>query len=169
MLGDDASIRRIATFYFTTIHRWLPIVSKRGFFTCLLNPLAERRTELILLGLCMKLCTNSPSAGDGDNDTTVLTLYSAAKRLYSETEASGPLSVHILQAGLLIAFYEMSQAIYPAAYLTVGACARYGLVLGIDKFSMSAELEGDRGPSLGSWDEVEEMRRLWWAVLSFDR
>ncbi|KAL6408671.1 hypothetical protein AUP68_07615 [Ilyonectria robusta] len=37
-----------------------------------------------------------------------------------------------LQAAvLLLAFYEVAHAIYPAAYLTIGHCARLGHALGI--------------------------------------
>ena len=72
----------------------------------------------------------------------------------------------MLQAAVLIAVYEVGHAIYPAAYLTIGACARYGTMLGIDKLGL--DLMGD---SLGplSWIEVEERRRVWWAVVLLDR
>lgn len=94
-----------------------------------------------------------------------MALYRIAKRFYLETEIAGVQSIYMLQAGILIAFYELGQAIYPAAYLTVGACARYGLALGIDKLSLEpvGDIDGN------SWNEVEEKRRVWWGVLLFDR
>jgi hypothetical protein len=76
------------------------------------------------------------------------------------------MSIHVLQAGILITFYELGQAIYPAAYLSVGSCARYGLALGIDKLSLIPPSEGDASQA---WNEQEESRRVWWAVLIFDR
>ena len=165
LIGDSSSIRSIATTFFMTIHRWLPIVSKSGFFSCLLNPLARRQSELSLLAICMKLCCAAPPC-EGQDGGNIQNIYLIAKKFHHEAEAAGVLSIHMLQAGILISFYEMSQAIYPAAYLTVGACARYGLALGIDKLSLG--LVGD-GDVPRSWNEIEERRRTWWAVVMFDR
>jgi hypothetical protein len=135
------------------------IISRERFYVSLLNPLAKRQAELSLLTLCMKLtCT-----GYTDNSTAV---YLTAKRFHNELETAGILSVPVLQAGILIAFYELGQAIYPAAYLSVGACARYGLALGLDKYALALDGAEDRPIS---WNEVEERRRVWWAVLTFDR
>ncbi|KAH8888148.1 hypothetical protein GQ53DRAFT_872412 [Thozetella sp. PMI_491] len=162
--GDLASMRCIASEFFKNIH-WLPIIYRQDFFTTLLNPLAQRRTELSLLTLCMKLSCSTPTDRDqGEESSTAI--YRSAKRFYSDVEASSVLSVRVLQAGILIAMYEIGHAIYPAAYLSVGACARYGLALGIDKLGLKLMGDGD-GPRI--WHEVEEKRRVWWAVLIFDR
>ena len=163
-VGDAASIRSIATTFFQTAHTWMPIIAKRDFFTRLLNPLARRQTELSLLALCMLLCSNSP---DGNGDSGVKTdLYQIAKRYHFEVESTGALSVPVLQSAVLIAVYEVGHAIYPAAYLTIGACARLGIVLGIDKLGLDL-----MGSSLGAltWIEIEERRRVWWAILLLDR
>jgi Fungal specific transcription factor domain/Fungal Zn(2)-Cys(6) binuclear cluster domain len=165
LVGDVSSIHSIASIFFTTIHRWLPIVSKQGFFAFLLNPITQRQVELSLLTLCMKLCCAAPTDEGGDGGTRTA-LYRTVKRFYNEVEMSGVLSIPVLQAGILIALYELGQAIYPAAYLSVGACARYGLALRLDKLS-SASI--DNGDVQRPWDEVEERRRVWWAVLMFDR
>lgn len=164
IVGDAASIRSIATTFFQTVHTWMPIVAKRAFFIHLLNPLARRQTELNLLAVCMLLCSNSPN-GDGNSGTRTV-LYQIAKRYHFEVESAGALSVPVLQAAVLIAVYEVGHAIYPAAYLTIGACARLGVVLGIDKLGLDL-----MGVSLGplSWIEVEERRRVWWAILLLDR
>ena len=71
----------------------------------------------------------------------------------------------MLQAGILIAIYELGQAIYPAAYLTVGACARFGLGLAINTLSKAPP----GGVDERSWNEIEEKQRVWWAVLLLDR
>jgi hypothetical protein len=161
-IGDADSIRNVAAMFFRTIHTWLPIISKKRFYSFVLNPLSQRGPERSLLVLCMKLCC-SPRPSEGDARSA---LYRAAKRFYFEVEASGLLSIHVMQAGLLIAVYEMGQAIYPAAFLTVGACARYGMALGIQTLSQDGAGDAARQRS---WLEVEEMRRAWWAVLLLDR
>ena len=111
----------------------------------------------------MKLfCAPLPSDG-GDGQTT---LYATTKRFFSEVEATGVMSIRVLQAALLIASYETGHAIYPAAYFTVGACARYGTAIGSDKLITDHIGDGELGQS---WIEIEEMRRAWWGVLILDR
>lgn len=161
-IGDVSNIHSIVRPFFSTIHIWMPIISKKRFAT-MLNPLSHRPSELSLLVLCMKLCCTPPPEDRKDGRTP---LYRAAKRFHYDVEAAGVLSIRILQAGLLIALYELGHAIYPAAYLTVGACARYGMALGIDRFGL--ELMGDTERT-APWLEIEEMRRVWWAVLILDR
>lgn len=110
----------------------MPIVSKRRFYTHLLHPLSRRQAELGLLAICMKLyCTAPPEASNGRTE-----LYRIAKQFYFEVETAGLMSIHVLQAGVVIALYELSQAIYPAAHLTVSVCARYGIAPGIDKLGL---------------------------------
>jgi hypothetical protein len=151
-LIDDA--RDIASKYFSTVHLWLSIISKQTFYNTLLNPLAGRRMELGLLTLGMKLCCSSLDSG----------LYHHIKAIHDDAE-KGFLSITVVQTGLLIALYEIGQAIYPAAYLTVGACARYALALGVDKNVMEPATNRDGL----SWNDIEERRRVWWSVVAFDR
>lgn len=165
-VGDAVQVRATAARFFETTHRWMPIISKRRFFTILLNPLSSRRCELTLVALCMKLSTAMPPR-EGEVDV----LYRTVKGFFAEVEAAGVMSVHVLQAAVCISMYEMGQAIYPAAFLTVGWCARYGVALGADR--LMRELRGSEGgdgvSGEKSWLQVEEMRRTWWAVLILDR
>ncbi|KAE9376398.1 putative fungal-specific transcription factor [Stipitochalara longipes BDJ] len=82
---------------------------------------------------------------------------------YLEVEGSSDFSISVLQAGVLIALYELGHAIYPAAFLTVGACARYAFALGIN---VKGTLNTRRVLTLV---EVEERRRVWWAIVILDR
>jgi hypothetical protein len=162
-VDDLPSIRSIATAFFATTHPWLPIVSKQTYYRSLLNPLSGRKLELTLITLSMKLSGSAPEAGLREIAARS-SLYTSTKALHANVEGAGMISITVLQANLLIALYEMSHAIYPAAYLTVGACARYGLALGLHD---SASIHG--APGLLCWNDVEERRRVWWAVLTFDR
>ncbi|KPM34772.1 hypothetical protein AK830_g11802 [Neonectria ditissima] len=162
MIGGTSDIRHIAIAFFESIHSWMPIISKRRFHTHLLNPLSCRQTELSLLAICMKLyCSPPPEYSDGRTE-----LYMIAKQFHFEVETAGLLSIHVLQAGIVIALYEIGQAVYPAAHLSVSACARYAAALGIDKLGLNLMGYGNRSRS---WTEIEEMRRVWWAVLMLDR
>ncbi|UKZ68410.1 uncharacterized protein TrAtP1_009447 [Trichoderma atroviride] len=108
----------------------------------------------------MKLYCTTGVHDDGSQKTA---LYRTSKRYLSEIETTGLMSLQVLQAAIFIALYEIGNAIYPAAYLTVGACARYGIALGLDK------LMTDNSDFNRSWMEIEEKRRSWWAVLALDR
>jgi hypothetical protein len=67
-----------------------------------------------------------------DDDSSGFTeLYAKVKQCYSYAESHNAISLRLLQACVLIALYEAAHAIYPAAYLTVGHCARLGHAFGI--------------------------------------
>ncbi len=57
--------------------------------------------------------------------------YRAAKSSLRTLEDDGAISLQILQANIFIALFEISHALYPAAYLTVGHCARLGQAIGL--------------------------------------
>jgi hypothetical protein len=164
--NDSSRIRSIAYNFFDSIHWWMPVISKRGFFAHLLNPLSQRRSELSLLIICMQLCCE-PDLGSATGTLDAKTLYHNAKRLHFEMEASGVFSLRILQAGILIALYELGQAIYPAAYLTVGSCARYATAIGVDQLRDDNTSSGYG--SSRTLSEVEERRRAWWIILFLGR
>ena len=78
-----------------------------------------------MLFLAMKLIT-SPA---GEDETPLI--YYLSKKFLAMLEAGGMVSQLCLQAMLSVGLYEYSQAIYPAAWMTVGACARYVDLLGL--------------------------------------
>jgi hypothetical protein len=156
LIGGPADITPMAGDFFATIHTWWPILCKQKFYAQVLNPLSQLRADVALLLLSMKLITWRPSR-DGSEPKTPL--YQTCKQCYSVMEESGIASTHILQSGILIALYEFGHGIYPAAYLSIGACARWGMMYEFD------EMEG-RGQG---WMDTEERKRAWWAVLIFDR
>jgi hypothetical protein len=88
--------------------------------------------------------------------------YYAAKHFHLELENSGIFSVQILQAGILLAIYELGHAIYPAAFLSIGSCARSAYALGINSNSNPTS-------RVLTLVEVEERRRIWWAIVVLDR
>jgi hypothetical protein len=81
------------------------------------------------------------------------------KHLYLEFEVSSNFSISVLQAGVHLSLYDLGHAIYPAAFLSIGACARYAPALVINE---SRVLNIRRFLTLG---EVEERRRIWWAIV----
>lgn len=156
LVGGVADIQTISTLFFDTIHSWMPIVSKQEFYKSLPSRLTTGRSELFLLVLSMKLCCARIT-------TPKTELYHAVKQFYFDVEASGVLSVHVLQAAILITIYEVGHAIYPAALLSVARCAQYATCLGIDATARPPQ-------SMGlSWIRIEECCRIWWSISILDR
>lgn len=158
LLGDLDAIRITAERFFGHIHRWMPFISKKRFYDLYLQPSFRTRSDVVLLLLAMKLITAFPPVGPRSPRTA---LYHATKHFYVVVEDS--LSILVLQAGLLVALYELGHGIYPAAFLSIGACARYAYALGIN---VSQTVFTKRVITLV---EVEERRRVWWALVVLDR
>jgi hypothetical protein len=114
------------------------------------------RSDAALLIISMKLLLWKPSSKEPDSKHS---LYNRARQFRYEIEASGVGSVQFLQASVFIALYEFAHGIYPAAFLSIGACARLGMAFGFDRMESEEQ----------SWIELEERKRAWWAVLILDR
>lgn len=162
-LGDGSDMRDAAVEFFKITRSWLPIVNRQQHVSSVLSPLLPDRRPTALLALCMKLLTLR--AGDGKTAER-LSLYRLAKEFYAEVESTSAMCIQVLQAAVIIAVFEIGDAIYPAAYLTVGGCARYGMAMGLDRVNKE-RMGGFK--STVPWIEIEEMRRAWWAVLVLDR
>ncbi|KAL4786811.1 hypothetical protein BJX76DRAFT_354812 [Aspergillus varians] len=162
-LGDSQQVRDTAIKFVQLTRPWMPIVSRKRHLAAVLNPLSPCRRPAALLALCMKLCC-LPVLNDEAAERN--SLYRLVKQFYCEVESTEDLCLQVLQAAVFIAVFEIGDAIYPAAYLTVGACARYGIAMGLDKVNKD-RMGG--GNSAASWMEIEERRRVWWGVLVLDR
>lgn len=159
-VGDMTEVTTNASTYFETVHVWMPIISKKRFYDQHLQPLFHYRPDFTLLLLSMKLITSILPDGLASPRTPA---YNAAKHLYLEMEASGMMSVQVLQAGLLLSLYELGHAIYPSAYLSIGACARYAYALGINKDAKTQAIK------VLTLVELEENKRVWWGIIILDR
>lgn len=125
--------------------------------------LSDGGPDLALLFLAMKLIITVPtpemrSAADSH-------LYAACKRFLAQLESAGTLSVMYLQSMILVALYEFGHSIYPAAWMTSGACVRYAAMLGLPSYLESCTILGQ----CTTWTEAEERRRVWWATHIIDR
>lgn len=156
LVGGILDIQAVSDRFFKSVYMWMPIISKPRFSSTLLSRLTYKKAELYLLVLSMKLCSTR---------ATLLNtaLYETVKLFHFKLQSSGVLSILVLQAAVLIGLYELGQAIYPAAFLSIGSCARYAVALGIDKSILSPSTPNSQ------WIEEEERRRVWWAILVLDR
>ncbi len=160
LLGGMGEIRAAASRFFEHMHTWMPFISKKRFYDLHLTSQYRHRPDIILLLLALRLITTLPPTNPRNARTP---LYNATKHFYLEVEGSSVFSVPVLQAGVLLALYEVGHGIYPAAYLTIGACARYAHALGMN---INKLVETKKVLTLV---EVEEKRRVWWAIVILDR
>jgi hypothetical protein len=155
----------IVSQHFATTQSWMPILSKKKIYHELADERSRYQSDFIILLYCMKLLMWWPAGHDQHTKIDPRTAaYSTATRLLYEAEAAGILTLQLLQAKLLVCLYELGHGIYPAAYLSVGSCARYGTALGIDSTN-----ETPQSHSVPDSMDLEEMRRCWWAVIILDR
>jgi hypothetical protein len=161
-IGNDLDIRATVGAYFFSTATWMSIVSKKQLHQEISAFPIEMAPDVVLLILCMKLVNDRPTAGVHDHRTR---LYAVAKNFFLAVESSGSASIRLLQAGILLCIYETGHAIYPQAYISIGHIGRLGQAIGLH--------DTDGVPQLalepGSWDEMEERRRVWWAVYVLDR
>ncbi|KAH6713691.1 hypothetical protein BKA61DRAFT_735295 [Leptodontidium sp. MPI-SDFR-AT-0119] len=83
---------------------------------------------LVLLLLCMKLVTEPPSE---QHHAASSSLYRTAKGLCSRLENSCAISLHFLQALVLIVVYELGHGIFPGAQLTISHAVSVGIIMGL--------------------------------------
>lgn len=145
--------------YFSSIHQWLPFVSKKRLIGAAIT---EPEACQDLLILCMKLCTLTARVDRSASAHNPL--YLSVRSLSAAAETAGLVSLRLVQSLVLITVYEFSNAIYPAAYLTIGRAARLANLMG---------WHDRRAQQLFTYPETlslrEEQRRTWWAIFILDR
>jgi hypothetical protein len=161
-IGSLEEIRRTADEFFETVHPWMPIISKARFYDVYLRDSTHHnKADVVLFLLALRLIISNPTQDPR------LGIYDWTKHFHQKVEGSGTPSILILQANIFIALYELGHGLYPNAYMTIGACARYLYVIGIN--GTSSRKVNMNPPRPTSKIEVEERRRAWWAVVILDR
>jgi hypothetical protein len=162
VIGNRVEIRTTVGSYFFSIHPWIAFISQKTLYHDLELSTHEPDLDVALLVLCMKLINIRPRERPADPRTP---LYIMTKKFSAMVESEGIGSMRLIQSGILVALYEMGHAIYPAAYLTVGHCARLCQAIGLhDTGGVPQMVEEPE-----TWEATEERRRIWWAVFVLDR
>ena len=161
ILGSHDRMHEVASVYFSSISIRIPILSEKRFRKRLPSALSPKRdAEFAALCLCVYLVLEIPQPGD---ETMQSSLYVSVKSILSLLEATSFRSLEAVQCRVLVAFYEVGHGIYPAAAVSVGACAKLAQVLGLRREIPSFEY-GDESDIV-----AEERRRTWWALHNLDR
>lgn len=128
-LLEEGNLPSIVNDFYLTVYKWIPIVSMTQLEHTLAQPLWGLGSDMAVLLLAIKLIiSRRPDAVE----ITQSPIYQTTKRFISLLEAAGTVSLLLLQANSIVAWYEYGQAIYPAAYMSAGWCVRYGNLIGIN-------------------------------------
>ncbi|KAK1700892.1 hypothetical protein BDP55DRAFT_688899 [Colletotrichum godetiae] len=103
LLGQENTIVEVSQKYFATIHKWLPMISKKRLDMVL--SLHNADPDPAMLFLSMRLVT-TPFTHQVD-----LNPYREAKKFSAPLEENGTISLILLQAIMFIALYEYGHAI----------------------------------------------------------
>jgi hypothetical protein len=141
-LGSPDDIRNAIDSYLRGSQTRMPILAHRSFSTGLIHAL------FLLLQSPQHAKMNMASV-----------LYFRTKGLISILKAREPYSVQLLQARILIAYYELGHGLIPAAARTVSACAQAARVM---KLSPKPEQSTDAV-------SAEERRRTWPELYNMDK
>lgn len=159
-LGAD--IDGVCLRYFSTVHTWLPMLSRKRLLNILKIPASSLEESQSLLLLCMKLASGVNHDGGTARESP---LYRLAKSSSTASEHGGFLSLRLVQCLILIAAYELGHAVFPEAYMTIGQASRLGGLLGLHNKELAQQLF----TAADTWTLREEQRRTWWAIFVFDK
>lgn len=177
---DDITAR-----YFQGMHRYLPVVSRTRFHDSLITLGSTPAPDFSVLLLSICLLTYSPtvaqSAGQGVQGATQpvdqrQSLHLAARSLFAQAQvqaqASLPPSLHLIQAGLLLALYEFAHGHPDDAFAAVASCARMAYAARMHPPSRrSRRPTQTAGPGAGTSPGLEEKEaaNTWWGIVICER
>lgn len=175
---DDVSSR-----YFHTLHLYIPIISRSRFHDNLVTLGATPSADFSVLLLSMHLVILVPPdhdqhdsfsnrylhGGIGDSvstETNSQSLYLTAKYLFAQVQCTLPPSVHLIQAGLLIAIYEYTRGQPDQALITISLCARLAYAARIHQ---SARVHANSLDVRRTRSEAREEANTWWGIVIYER
>jgi hypothetical protein len=130
ILGNHDEVTAIATDYFNTLSNRMPFIWRDRFNSRLQSMRTNPHADFSLLCLCIYLVVQYPPKY---NQNVRSSVYAIIKGHISLLEASGFLSLEFVQARLLLSIFEIGHGLYPAASISIGACARTARALGLNK------------------------------------
>lgn len=157
---DKMDINHFSCIFFNNICCRLPLVNRRQYFSRLNSMRSSPNAHFSLLVLCMALVTRPALKSKEGNPPG--NLYYTAKSFHSVLSSTGNTSLELLQAGLLIAFYEYCQALFEAARLSIWACAIMGSSIGIERTLKENLFDG-------TVEKAEVARCVWWGTFILER
>ncbi|AEO63617.1 uncharacterized protein THITE_121329 [Thermothielavioides terrestris NRRL 8126] len=171
----------VCTRYRLGIHRHLPVICSETFddslFTLATAPPPDFSVLLVSICLITYFPEQAPQpAGAAATRATLdrTTLHLAARSLFAQVRVSFPPSVHLIQAGLLLAVYEYARGQPDDAFASLAECARMAYAARLCR-SVSpprppyATLENAPSGSASSYLQAEEAANTWWGLIICER
>ncbi|KAL4886863.1 hypothetical protein BJY04DRAFT_212834 [Aspergillus karnatakaensis] len=156
MVEQEQTLAGALRRYFGHIHPWLSVIHEHTFRERASELGNAPKAEIALIFLVMLLVLKGSQMAGSCNQ-----LYSVCRYLFSFIQNSHGPSVGLVQAGLLLAVFELGSGLHYAASLRIGTCARLGYILQLNIQTMPTQQT--------SLIEAEESRRLWLGVYMVDR
>ncbi|THY21659.1 hypothetical protein D6D01_06542, partial [Aureobasidium pullulans] len=148
--------------YFSRVHQWMPFISRQQFYGRLSRLSHTPDHSFVLLICCMHLILCIPPQVEKSPYRSVE--YVEVKRLLALAESQGPLTIDLVRCGLIVALYEMNHGAFDESYISLGICARAGIVLGLNQLQ-----EREHASQDSLYVMSEEKRRTWWAIIILER
>ena len=145
------------------INSWLPIISLEQLRNTLHDHDKPPFPDVSVLLLAMLLLTVQPQSPHSHTTPADLKrLYRRVRSHFSDVQTELCASVHLIQAGCLIATYEHACGRHDSAYTSIGLCSRMCHVAGLDQHKEAAR-------STYADLKLLEKRNTWWGVIILER
>ncbi|EPE31177.1 Zn2/Cys6 DNA-binding protein [Glarea lozoyensis ATCC 20868] len=161
--ADDHYIEDVVNRYFNGVHTWIPIISRKRFVDRFRIQNIIPTADFSILLLVMRLLAQFPSP-DPDIDQEREILYLATKTLFTQVQPFVPISLALVQAGILLSRYEQAHGMIDAAYITCGTASRMAFTLNLHNAGCSTALQGS-----DNWLDEEQALSTWWGLVICDR
>jgi hypothetical protein len=156
------STDRVLDAYFRNVHFWIPVIHEQTLrvkisqLEC--KPYAETAYLVLVIQLLMRGGNSEAERGDRESN-----LHYLCKYLFFLLQHAREPSLELVQAGLLLAVYEVGSGNPQAASLSIGSCARLGYILRLHDDQMNDT------HAFSFTVKAEEQRRVWVGVYMMDR
>ncbi|KAF4768264.1 hypothetical protein HAV15_002727 [Penicillium sp. str.  len=159
----DQSVDDISMRYFRGIHTFIPVISPCRFHQEVLHSstLPSATFSLLLLSMC--LITYHPGLAESSSAIDHATLYLTTKSLYTQIQSSFPPSLHLIQAGIIIASYEYATKKINDAFASIAVCARMGYAARLHLINLVEGLDPME------YLQAEEQLSTWWGIVITER
>ncbi|KAL2066924.1 hypothetical protein VTL71DRAFT_1348 [Oculimacula yallundae] len=136
----------------------MPVISKFRFSDRLSTVYSDPQANFLVVCLALHLMLEFPSSGDRSMQTSS---YVVVNNFISLLKSTGCLSLSVLQARLLVTFYEMGHGINVGASMSIAGAARSARLLGLNKEAFQGAKE-----NFPSRVVAKKEKRVRWAVVN---
>ncbi|KAK7186478.1 hypothetical protein DPSP01_002094 [Paraphaeosphaeria sporulosa] len=172
-LPSQPLLVKVAEFFCTSFHHWIPYLHKQRLCDTVIGTRAESRSDLVLHGLVAVTLRHMDRQVICMDEDEVLR-QTKISHFIVETLAMKSMSTESLQALILIIFDYLSDGDGARAWPLIGSLTRT-----VDYLQLTTEPVACPGgalmtplqtvPPLQDWTALEERRRLFWVIFLLDR